>query len=73
MSVGQRRKRFFVERVLTLALYSGITLFTALVLWLRTTFWVAFAWWVGGHLLLFAGIAYVELRDRWRARRGRAG
>ncbi|SFR20384.1 hypothetical protein SAMN04488564_105211 [Lentzea waywayandensis] len=38
------------------------------MLWLRTTFWLAF---VGRHVLLFAGIAFIELRDWWRARRAR--
>ncbi|MDX3655830.1 hypothetical protein PV646_00805 [Streptomyces sp. ID05-26A] len=73
MGAVQRFRKFFVERVLAFGLYMGFALITSLVLWLQTTFWLAFAWFVGQHVMLFAGIAFVELRDRWRARRGRTG
>lgn len=72
MSAVQRFKKFFMERLLAFAIITGFALITSLVLWLRTTFWLAFAWFVGQHVVLFAGIAFIELRDRWRARRGRA-
>lgn len=71
MSAVQRFKKFFMERVFVFVIVMALSLFTSLVLWLRTTFWVACAFFFGQVLLWLGGIAFIELRDRWRARRGR--
>lgn len=72
MGVGQRFRKFFAERVFAVVIIMGFALISGLVLWLRTTFWLAFAWFTAQFVLLLAGIAYIELRDRWRARRSRS-
>ena len=71
MDAVERFKNFFVERVLVFVILMAFWLLSSLVLWLRTTFWLAFAWFVGQFVLLLIGIAFSELRDRWRARRAR--
>lgn len=61
-----------MKRGLVFLIVIAVWLVTSLVLWLRTTFWVAFAWFVGQFVLMFVGAVFVELRDRWRARRARS-